>query len=49
MRVMCGEELKGRKRANDFILMFGLIEAIDQLAMSWYGHFMFLFVSWEGR
>ena len=42
MRVMCGVQLKDRKRSTDLMFMFGLSENIDQLAMvssvSWYGH-----------
>ena len=40
--VMCGVQLKGRKRSKDLMLMLGLSEAIDQWAMAysvhWYGH-----------
>ena len=42
MRTICGEQLKGRKRSMDLMLMLGLNETIDQLAMenkdNWYGH-----------
>ena len=42
VRAMCGVQLKGRKRSKDLMLMLGLNETIDQLAMSnsvrWYGH-----------
>ena len=38
---MCGEWLKDRKRAKDFMMMLGLNETIDHLAMTnrahWYG------------
>ena len=41
-RGMCGVRLQDGKRAMDVILMSGLTEAIDQLAMAngvcWYGH-----------
>ena len=33
MREMCGEQLKDRKRSTDLMLMLGLNEIIDQLAM----------------
>ena len=39
---MCGVKIKDSKRSIDFMLMLGLSETIDQLAMSnsvrWYGH-----------
>ena len=39
---MCGVQLKDGKRSNNLMLMFGLIETIDQTAMAnsvhWYGH-----------
>ena len=39
---MCVVLLKVRKRSSDLMLIFGLNEAIDQLAMAncvnWYGH-----------
>ena len=39
---MCGVQLKNRKRTKDLMLMLGLIETIDQLAMAnsvhWHGH-----------
>ena len=42
VRAMCGVQLKGRKRYTDLMLMLGLSETIDQLALSnsvrWYGH-----------
>ena len=42
VREMCGVQLKYRKRSKDLILVLGLHEAIDQLAMAnsihWYGH-----------
>ena len=42
VRAMCGVQLKDRKRSMDLMLMLGLKETIDQLAMansvSWYGH-----------
>ena len=42
VRAMCGVQLKDRKRSTDLMLLFGLKEAIDQLAMAnsvrWYGH-----------
>ena len=41
VRAMCGVQLKDRKRSMDLMLMLGLSEAIDQLAMAcsvcWYG------------
>ena len=41
VRAMYGVQLKDRKRSKDFILMLGLNETIDQLAMAnsvhWYG------------
>ena len=41
MRAMCGVQLKDRKRANGLILMLGLNETINHLAMvnsvCWYG------------
>ena len=40
VKAMCGMQLEDRSR--DFMLMLGLNEAIDQLAMAngvhWYGH-----------
>ena len=42
VRAMCGVQLKVRKRSTDLVLMLGLNETIDQLAMAnsvcWYGH-----------
>ena len=42
VRAMCGVQLKDRKRSMDLMLMLGLNETIDQLAMEnsfrWYGH-----------
>ena len=42
VRVMCGIQLKYRKRSMDLMFMLGLNEAIDQLAMTnsvhWHGH-----------
>ena len=42
VRAMCGLQVKDRRRSKDFMLMFGLNETIDQLAMAnsvyWYGH-----------
>ena len=42
MRVMCGVELKDRKRSTHLMFMLGLHETIDQLSMAnsvqWYGH-----------
>ena len=42
VRALCGVQLKDRKRSTDFMLMLGLNETIDQLAMAncirWYGH-----------
>ena len=42
VRAMCGVQLKDRKISTDLILMLGLKEIIDQLAMAnsvrWYGH-----------
>ena len=39
---MCGVQLNYRKRAKGLILIIGLKETIDQLAMEnsvhWYGH-----------
>ena len=39
---MCGVQLKDRKTCTDLILMLGLNETMDQLAMAnsvrWYGH-----------
>ena len=41
---MCGVQLNDRKRFNDLMLMFGLSETIDQLAMAnsfhWYSHML---------
>ena len=34
VRAMCGVQIKGRKRAKDFMLMLGLNESIDVLAMA---------------
>ena len=34
VRAMCGVQLKDRKRSMDLILVFGLNETIDQLAMA---------------
>ena len=42
VRVMCEVQLKDRKGSNDLILMLGLSEIINQLAMEncarWYCH-----------
>ena len=42
VRVMCGVQLKNRKRSTDLMIIQGLKETIDQLAMAnsihWYGH-----------
>ena len=42
VRAMCGVQLKARKRSTDLMLMLGLNETIDQLAMAnsvhWYCH-----------
>ena len=42
VRTICGVQLKDRKRCTDLMLMLGLTETIDQLAMAsnvcWYGH-----------
>ena len=42
VRAMCGVQLKDIKGSMHWMLMLGLNEAIDQLAMassvSWYGH-----------
>ena len=42
MRAMCGVQLKDREISGDFMLMLGLNETIDQLAMAtsvcYYGH-----------
>ena len=41
-RTMCEKQLRQRKRSKDLMLMLGLNETIDQLAMTnsvhWYGH-----------
>ena len=34
VRAMCGVQLKDRKRSKDLMLMLGLNETIDQLAMA---------------
>ena len=42
VRVKCGVQFKGRKRAKDMMLVLGLNETKDQLAMAnsihWHGH-----------
>ena len=42
VRAMCGLQAKDRKRSTDLMLMLGLNETIDQLAMEnsvhWYVH-----------
>ena len=42
VRVMCGVQLKDKKRCMDLMLMLGLNETVDQLSMAnsvrWYGH-----------
>ena len=42
VRAMCGVQLKDRRRFIDLMLMLGLNDTIDQLAMAnsvrWYGH-----------
>ena len=42
VRVMCGVQLKDRKRSTDLMFMSGLTETIDQSAMAnsvhWNGH-----------
>ena len=39
---MCGVQLIGRKRSTDLMLMLGLCETMDELAVAnsvrWYGH-----------
>ena len=44
MRPICGVQLKDRKISMDLMLMFGLSETIDQLAVTnsvrWYGHLL---------
>ena len=41
---MYGVQVKDRKRSTDLMLMLGLSEAVDQLAMAksvrWYGHML---------
>ena len=42
VRAMCGVQLKDEKMSKDFVLLLGMDETIDQLAMAnsvrWYGH-----------
>ena len=42
VRAMCGVQLKDRKKSKDLMLLLGLNETIDRLAMGnrihWYGH-----------
>ena len=42
VRVICGVQLKDKNTYTDLMIMLGLNEAIDQLAMAsivhWYGH-----------
>ena len=42
VRVLCGVEVKDRKRSMDLMLILGLNETIDQLttaiSVCWYGH-----------
>ena len=42
VRAMCGVQHKHRNRSTDLMIMLGLSETIDQLAMAnsvfWYGH-----------
>ena len=42
MRAMCGVQLKDRKRSTDLMIMLGLSETTDQLAIAnsvrWYCH-----------
>ena len=42
VKAVCGVLLKAGERSEDFILMFGVNETTDRLAMassvSWYGH-----------
>ena len=42
VRAVCGVQLKDSKKVKDLMLMFGLNETFDQLAMAnsvrWYGH-----------
>ena len=42
VRAMCGEQFKDRKISTDLMVMLGLNETIDQLAIAngvcWYGH-----------
>ena len=42
MRAKCGVQLEDIKRSTDLMLMLGLKETIDQLAMAnsvrWHGH-----------
>ena len=43
---MCGVQLKDRKRSTDYMLMLGLKETIDQLAMANYANWLWL---WHGH
>ena len=42
VRAMCGVQRKDARRSTDLMVMLGLIETMDQLAMAnsvrWYGH-----------
>ena len=42
VKVMCGVQLKDRKRSTNLMLMLGLFDTMYQLAMAnsvcWYGH-----------
>ena len=42
VRAMCGVQLKNEKKSKNLMLMLGLNQTIDQLAMAisvqWYGH-----------
>ena len=42
IKAICGVQLKYRRRSTDFMLMLGLNESIDQLAIAnsvhWYGY-----------
>ena len=51
LRAMCGVQLKDRKRSMDLMLMLGLNETIDLLAMAnsvhWYGHILRMALDFE--
>ena len=53
VRAICAVQLKDIKRSKDLMLMLGLSETIDRLAMvnsvCWYCHVLRMVMSWKGH